>query len=128
MEFTRTSYGSHIEILAVGDPFVAVPVMLDSTDTTIAALVADSRGRKYLPAGTPLGGSFKSDPTAKAVVDENASAIAVLLHDTDVTAGDAPAAALIWGFVSASKIAANGVTLASTAITALEAAGVHFLP
>jgi len=127
MEFTRTSYLNHVEILAIAEPYVAVPVMLDSTDAVIAALVADAAGRKILPAGTPLGGAFKTDITAKATVQNDADAVAVLLHDTDVTAGDTPGAAVIWGFVSKTKITANGTALAATAVTALQAAGVQVL-
>lgn len=55
MKFTTTSYGNHTNILAFPDHYVAVPVMIDSTNSGITA---NSDGKKILPAGTVIGGGF----------------------------------------------------------------------
>jgi hypothetical protein len=100
MKYVETSYGNRKNILAFTDHYVAVPVMVDSTDAAIVA----SEGKKILPAGTIIGGGFLSSLTAKAVTKNDTNAEAVLLYDVDVTYGDAPGAAVIHGFISKSKL------------------------
>lgn len=63
MKFTETQYGNHTNILAFPDHYVAVPVMVDSSNATI---VADSDGKKILSAGSIIGGGFLSDTDALA--------------------------------------------------------------
>lgn len=62
-------------------------------------------GRKIVPAGTPLSGSLEARNTAfvKAVDTTNPST-GVLLHDVDVTDGEANGTLLIWGFVDLNKV------------------------
>lgn len=72
---------------------------------------AGSDGRKIIKAGTPLAGDFTARDTAFTVAkDTGAStpktsdATCVLLHDVDVTSGNANATALIFGFIDVSKL------------------------
>ena len=62
-------------------------------------------GRKIVPAGTPLSGDLTARNTAFVkAVDTTNPATGVLLHDVDVTEGDANGTLLIWGFVDLNKI------------------------
>ena len=62
-------------------------------------------GRKIVPAGTPLSGSLETRNTAFVkAVDTTNPATGVLLHDVDVTEGDANGTLLIWGFVDLNKV------------------------
>lgn len=62
-------------------------------------------GRKIVPAGTPLSGSLEARNTAFVkAVDTTNPATGVLLHDVDVTEGDANGTLLIWGFVDLNKV------------------------
>lgn len=62
-------------------------------------------GRKIVPAGTPLSGSLETRNTAFVkAVDTTNPATGVLLHDVDVTDGEANGTLLIWGFVDLNKV------------------------
>ncbi|MHC1760530.1 MAG: hypothetical protein AB9917_13680 [Negativicutes bacterium] len=229
MKFTETTYGNHTNILAFPDHYIAVPVMVDSTDS---AIVANGDGKKILSAGSPIGGGFLSSTTAKALsanapgsvdlvstganndititnkttkamkiqlvdpaansqalkvqvvndkievllatsgagaitstgaevvallnanavtgalisaankgTDTGAAAVtavaatdipaptvvpeAILLHDVDVTNGDAPGAALIHGFVSTTALTSLSITPCAAAVSALK--GIQFV-
>lgn len=62
-------------------------------------------GRKIVPAGTPLSGSLEARNTAFVkAVDTTNPATGVLLHDVDVTDGEANGTLLIWGFVDLNKV------------------------
>lgn len=62
-------------------------------------------GRKIVPAGTPLSGDLTARNTAFVkAVDTTNPATGILLHDVDVTDGDANGTLLIWGFVDLNKV------------------------
>lgn len=62
-------------------------------------------GRKIVPVGTPLSGSLEARNTAFVkAVDTTNPATGVLLHDVDVTDGEANGTLLIWGFVDLNKV------------------------
>lgn len=70
-----------------------------------AAAAPDAHGRKIVKAGTPLNGDLTNRATAfKKAQDSSAPAVGVLLHDVDVTDGDANASLLIWGFVNLNRV------------------------
>jgi hypothetical protein len=85
-------------------------------------VVADGDGNKIIPAGTPVGGatSLLTNRSTPAVVTnvlaDGANAQGVLLHDVDVTAGNANGTMLIWGFVNLDRL---DVTPVAEAVTAL---------
>lgn len=68
---------------------------------------ADANGRKIAKAGTPLAGSLdaRTTPfTAASGAGAANTAVGILLHDVDVTAGDANGTLLIFGFVNTARI------------------------
>ena len=70
-----------------------------------AAYSVTRDGRKIVPAGTPLSGSLEARNTAFVkAVDTTNPATGVLLHDVDVTDGEANGTLLIWGFVDLNKV------------------------
>lgn len=66
---------------------------------------ASEDGRKIVKAGTPLNGDLTARGTAfVAAKDTSNPAVGVLLHDVDVTEGDANGTLLIWGFVNLNRM------------------------
>lgn len=62
-------------------------------------------GRKVVKAGFPLNGDLTARETAFVkAVDSTNPAVGILLHDVDVTDGDANASLLIWGFVNLDRV------------------------
>lgn len=96
------------QILFCTNPQVSVGVVVDST----AGTEDEATGRTIVKAGTPLNGDLTARNTAfvKAADDSTGSAgdakpaVGVLLHDVDVTDGDANGALLIFGFVNLERI------------------------
>jgi len=104
------SYGAPTQILANVELQASVGCIVD--DAIVAS--ADSNGRKIAKAGTPIvvdfsnlqtpvvaptAGDATADPPVEAV-DANA----VLLHDVDVTNGDANGTALYFGVVNINRL------------------------
>jgi hypothetical protein len=99
-------------ILFAAEPKVAVSVVVGNT-----GLDADSDGKKILKAGTPLKGDLTARGTAFVKGSETgdpavSDAVAILLHDVDVTAGNKNAQALVFGFVDEAKCPENAITAA----------------
>lgn len=66
---------------------------------------AGEDGRKIVKAGTPLNGDLTACGTAfVAAKDTSNPAVGVLLHDVDVTDGNANGTLLIWGFVNLNRM------------------------
>ena len=66
---------------------------------------AGEDGRKIVKAGTPLNGDLTARGIAfVAAKDTSNPAVGVLLHDVDVTEGDANGTLLIWGFVNLNRM------------------------
>lgn len=86
---------------------------------TMGIVVADdvgtndpSTGRKVVKAGTPLTGNLDERTTAfTAAADSGtpsaSNAVGILLHDVDVTAGDANGEIVIFGFINMNRIDAT---------------------
>jgi hypothetical protein len=101
----KSSYVSTNQILFNTDPFVAVSIIVDNK----MGVVDPTTGRKIVKAGTPLAGDLTKREIAFKEVNEASSAAAsdakgILLHDVDVTTGDANGTLLIFGFVNADRI------------------------
>ena len=97
---------------------VSVPILVDKT---MASVTVD--GRKVVKAGTPLNGDLTARTTAFVkAVDNTNPATGVLLHDVDVTEGDANGTLLIWGFVDLNKVDSTTAALI-TATRKTELAG-----
>ena len=79
---------------------MSVEVIVDKTVGT-----AGEDGRKIVKAGTPLSGNLTARDTAfVAAKDTSSPAVGVLLHDVDVTDGNANGTLLIWGFVNLNRM------------------------
>lgn len=79
---------------------MSVGVIVDKTVGT-----AGEDGRKIVKAGTPLNGDLTTRSTAfVAAKDTSNPAVGVLLHDVDVTNGNANGTLLIWGFVNLNRM------------------------
>ena len=97
MRYKEVTATAPKEILA-NDHFVAIPYTVPAT-----GVEANADGYKVVPAGTILPAN-------------DATAIGVLLHDTDVTDGDRTDAIVIHGFVKSAKLPAAPATEAVAAL------------
>lgn len=104
----KSSYVSTNQILFNTDPFVAVSIIVDDA----LGVTDQSTGRKIVKAGTPLAGDLTKRETAFVAVNAASASVAsdakgILLHDVDVTTGDANGTLLIFGFVNVDRIDAT---------------------
>lgn len=122
---TKTTAVGPNQILMFTDPQVGVSIMVDNT-----GISAGDDGKKIIKAGTPVTGDLTARGTAftKASTTEGVSnAVGVLLHDVDVTAGDANATLLLFGFVDLNKLDTATAALITTAVKTALKGGVTFL-
>lgn len=93
---------------------------------TNTGVVADSNGKKIIPAGTPIGGStsvLTNRQTVLVVTNataDGANAQGVILHDADVTAGATTATIVLAGYVDLNKIPTLNSTVSLSKITFLK--------
>lgn len=99
--------------------------------SSVGCVVPQSMGvtvgaKKIVKAGTPININLDSLTTAGSAVASGKPMNAVLLHDVDVTAGNANGTALIFGFVNLNRVesdvktkitSAKAITGATTLIT-----------
>lgn len=113
----KTTYGGPVQILFNVQNQMSVGIRVDD------AYSVTRDGRKIVPAGTPLSGDLTARTTAFVkAVDTTKPATGVLLHDVDVTEGDANGTLLIWGFVDLNKVDSSTAALI-TATRKTELAG-----
>lgn len=107
-----------IEIKEYGAPQKQI-LLADGLAFTLGAIIkntgisADGAGKKIIKAGTPLAGDllkrqagFKKATTTPGLEEApgTSDATAVLLHDVDVTDGDANGTIVIFGFIDKDKL------------------------
>lgn len=111
----KTTYGGPVQILFNVQNQMSVGIRVDD------AYSVTRDGRKIVPAGTPLSGDLTARTTAFVkAVDTTKPATGVLLHDVDVTEGDANGTLLIWGFVDLNKVdSTTAALITATRITEL---------
>ena len=78
-------------------------------------VTADTDGKKILKAGTPMAGTLTARDTAFTKASDT-TAVGVLLHDVDVTAGNNNGTLLIFGFVNIDRIDDTTATLLTTEV------------
>lgn len=71
--------------------------------------------KKIAKAGTPIKIDLKNLQTVAVKGDGTNAMNAVLLHDVDVTSGNANGTALVFGFVNLNRVDTDVVTLITTA-------------
>lgn len=82
-----------------------------------ATISAGADGRKIIKAGTPVAGDILKRNTAFTKGSE-ANAVAILLHDVDVTEGNANGTILISGYVDYDKLDTDVQALVTSALVA----------
>lgn len=101
---TKTSYG-------YGEKRIIVDEVNSTAFSCVVAntgVTADSEGKKIIKAGTPIYGSLTARNTAFTISGaEGAKPVGVILHDVDVTAGNANSQVLVSGFIDISKVDAS---------------------
>lgn len=117
---SKTTYGAPVQILANVGLQSSVGVIVDEdvfSALKTANYLKEKGGKKIVPAGTPLYVDLldRSDPavlpTLASGSGEGATAAipaaGVLLHDVDVTGGDANGTLLLFGFVKYNAVVGN---------------------
>ena len=99
----KETYGNTNQILFAVEHQVSMGVVVSD------ALGVAEGTKKVVKAGTPLTGNLDARTTAftAATTDsstEASNAVGVLLHDVDVTTGDANGTLLLFGFVNTNRI------------------------
>lgn len=107
---TRTTYGAPTQILANVELQCSVGCIV-SADLGVAV-----GSRKIAKAGTPIFVNTLNLQTP--VVADNANA--VLLHDVDVTTGNANGTALLFGFVNVNRVEADVASKLTAAAAGLK--------
>lgn len=98
---TTASYGNSTQILANVDLQASVGCIVSQA----IVAEADVNGKKIAKAGTPIVVDFSNLQTpVVAPVSGSTTANAVLLHDVDVTAGNANGTALYFGAVNINRL------------------------
>lgn len=102
----KETYGNTNQILFAVEHQVSMGVVVSKT-----LGVADGT-KKVVKAGTPLTGNLDARTTAFTAAtagssSEASDAVGVLLHDVDVTTGDANGTLLLFGFVNTNRIDAK---------------------
>lgn len=102
----KETYGNTNQILFAVEHQVSMGVVVSKT------LGVAEGTKKVVKAGTPLTGNLDERTTAFTAATDDSSteasdAVGVLLHDVDVTTGDANGTLLLFGFVNTNRIDAT---------------------
>lgn len=107
-------------------------LIADGTAVTLGAQIgnagvsANANGRKIVKAGTPVAGNLLDRDTAYVV--EASAPTAVVLHDVDVTDGDANGTIISTGHIDKLKLDSDvQAMITEGVITALKAEGIKFI-
>ena len=97
-------------------------ILVDEFNSTALSCVvantgveADSNGRKIIKAGTPVTGDLTERNTPFTVDKTGTNPVGVILHDVDVTDGNANSQVVIFGFIDISKLDDEVVGIITTA-------------
>lgn len=99
----KETYGNTNQILFAVEHQVSIGVVVSK------ALGVAEGTKKVVKAGTPLTGNLDARTTAFTAATagsstEASNAVGVLLHDVDVTTGDANGTLLLFGFVNTNRV------------------------
>lgn len=102
----KETYGNTNQILFAVEHQVSMGVVVSK------ALGVAEGAKKVVKAGTPLTGNLDARTTAFTAATAGSSteasdAVGVLLHDVDVTTGDANGTLLLFGFVNTNRVDAT---------------------
>lgn len=118
---STATYGAHKQILA--------NVELQSSVGCIvpASLGVEVGTKKIAKAGTPIQVNLQNLQSPAVKGDASNAFNAVLLHDVDVTSGNANGTALIFGFVNLNRVESDVAAAVATALTAEHSALITFV-
>ena len=109
----------------VKSTFAATKQILANADlqNSVGCIVPQSLGvtvgvKKIVKAGTPIKIDLMNLQTAAVKADGTTPMNAVLLHDVDVTSGNANGTALIFGFVNVNRVESDVAAAITTAAAA----------
>ena len=109
---TNTSLAATKQILANVDLQSSVGCIVPQTLGVVVG------SKKIAKAGTPIKIDLMNLQTAAVKADGTTPLNAVLLHDVDVTAGNANGTALIFGFVNVNRVDSDVAAAITTAVAA----------
>ena len=109
---TNTSLAATKQILANVDLQSSVGCIVPQTLGVVVG------SKTIAKAGTPIKIDLMNLQTAAVKADGTTPLNAVLLHDVDVTAGNANGTALIFGFVNVNRVDSDVATAITTAVAA----------
>lgn len=129
---TKTKYPNNPKQIMLADSqMVSFGVVVGNTGVS-----AGSDGRKILRAGTPITGDIEARNTAFQKATSSASgepsvttsnAVGILLHDVDVTSGNANGSIVLFGFVDLDKLDSETFALITAEVKTALAGKVTFL-
>ena len=108
----NTKYGAPVQILANVELQSSVGCIVPKT------LGATVGNKKIVKAGTPIKVDLMNLQSAAVKADGTTAMNAVVLHDVDVTDGNANGTALIFGFVNVNRVDSDVATAITTAVGA----------
>lgn len=109
------SYSNEKQILIAPELAFSIGCLVGNTGVD-----ADSNGRKIIKAGTPVGGTTSVLTNRQTVLTKGASnAQGIVLHDVDVTDGDANATLVLAGYVDLYKVDDDVKTIITSATETL---------
>lgn len=106
---SKESYGTRKTILVDELNNTTFSCVVSNKDVS-----AGSDGKKIIKAGTPVKGDLKDRNTAFEV--DTTSPVGVILHDVDVTAGEANSQVVVFGFIDVSKVDASVQAMITSAV------------
>lgn len=129
---TKTSYPNNPKQIMLADSqMVSFGVVVGNTGVS-----AGSDGKKILRAGTPITGDIEARNTAFKKATSSSSgepsvttsnAVGILLHDVDVTSGNANGSIVLFGFVDLDKLDSETFALITAEVKTALAGKVTFL-
>ena len=120
-KISHVSGAAPVQILFNVQHQMSVGVMVDSTMAFVT-----KNGRKIVKAGTPLAGDLAARGAAFKAAGTT-DAVGVLLHDVDITDGNANGSLLIWGFVNLDRLESDTQALVTSGVKTALAGKVYFL-
>lgn len=111
-----TDYGAPKQVLGFITNKVALGAVISGD-----GVVADSTGKKIIPAGTPVGGTDSMLENEQAVLKpvNDDTVQGVLEFPVDVTAGNSDGTVIVNGYINENRLP-DGVTIADDVKTALK--------
>lgn len=107
---SKTTYGAPRQILANVELQSSVGCIVPQTLGVVVG------AKKIAKAGTPIKVDLMNRQNAVAKADGTTAMNAVLLHDVDVTAGNANGTALVFGFVNVNRVETDVAALITAAV------------